>query len=123
MTVENTTDSNNLNLDPKTMTKRQRSNFFYAANKDRVLSRQKAQKAVQRQTMPWIHRANNARQTARTGGYMGTVSAQDMCAIRSLFQEAHETNRKVKMIVDKISGGLWELNNLHLVSSDEKEMA
>ena len=105
-------------IDTKTLLKRQRSNFFYAANKDKVLSRQKAQKAIQRQTMPWIHRANNARQTARTGGYMGSVSAQDMTAIRALFQEAHNTGRKVGMITPRDQGGLWQLDNLQIIISE-----
>jgi len=111
----NITDST---VDNKTLLKRQRSNFFYAANKDRVLSRQKAQKAIQRQTMPWIHRANNARQTARTGGYMGSISAQDMRSIRALFQEAHETGRKVCMITPRDQGGLWQLDNLQIIISE-----
>lgn len=106
-------NNNDLTLDPATR-KRLASRNYYNANTDKILSRQKALKSLQRQTSPWLHRAANAKNLAKKGFYLGTVTPSDMDSIRAMYQEAHETGRKVTMITHHSQGGKWELSNLQI---------
>lgn len=110
--MENTHTTSEQTTEESRHERNRKAREHYAANKDRILSRQKAQKALQRQTSPWVHTYRNDKAAAKSRGFLGQINDRDGLA---LYQRAYNMGRRVRMIVGYAQGGKFEYGNMEIV--------